>query len=87
MAAEAFALLGDPASARSYADSAAQVAAMFASSAWQAMAEWAAGSLAAAEHDEERAQRHYGRARELYRQAGQPYWAGRSLKLGSLAPA
>lgn len=87
MAAEAFTLLGDPESARQYAASAGRVAQMFASSAWRAMAESAAGSLATAEDDGERALRHYDRARDLYERAGQPYWAERSLRLGSLVPA
>jgi DNA-binding SARP family transcriptional activator len=87
MAAEAFALLADPESARPYAESAAQVAEMFNSSAWHAMAESAAGSLAVAEGDEGPALRHFDAARDLYERAGQPCWAQRTLPLGSVTPA
>ncbi|GAC1473767.1 MAG: hypothetical protein PVSMB7_28100 [Chloroflexota bacterium] len=83
VAAEAFARCADRPNARSYADSAAQVAAMFNSSAWSAMAESAAGSLARAEGDEHAANRHFDTAASLYDRAGQPYWVQRSLRLGS----
>jgi DNA-binding SARP family transcriptional activator len=81
VAAEAFALLDDPESARAFVDSAARVARMFASSAWQAMAESAAGSLAAAESDKAAARHRFDAARELYGRAGQPYWAARCERL------
>jgi DNA-binding SARP family transcriptional activator len=84
MAAEAFALLADPESARTYARSATQVAEMFNSSAWRAMAESAVGSLAVAERDERPALQHFDAARNLYERAGQPYWAQRSLLLSSV---
>jgi hypothetical protein len=84
MAAEAFARLADPESARSYAKSAGQVAQMFTSSAWRAMAESAEGSVALVEGDERLAQQHFDIAHDLYERAGQPYWAQRS---GLLAPA
>jgi ATP/maltotriose-dependent transcriptional regulator MalT len=87
MAAEAFALLADPDSARAYATSAGQVAEMFNSSAWHAMAESAAGSLAVAAGDERQAHRHFDTAGHLYERAGQPYWMQRSLRLGSATPA
>jgi DNA-binding SARP family transcriptional activator len=87
MAAEAFALLADPDSARAYATSAAQVAEMFNSSAWHAMAESAAGSLAVAAGDERQALRHFDAAGDLYQRAGQPYWTQRSLRLGTATPA
>jgi DNA-binding SARP family transcriptional activator len=87
IAAEAFALLSDAAGARDYAESAAGVAGRFSSSAWRAMAESAAGSLALAEGDVEAARLHQGAARELYTRAGQPYWAQRSTRLRSLEPA
>jgi ATP/maltotriose-dependent transcriptional regulator MalT len=87
MAAEAFALLGDAESAGPYARSAGQVAQMFSSSAWRAMAESAEGSVAVAEGDERRALHHFDAARALYERAGQPYWARRTARLGSLAPA
>jgi hypothetical protein len=60
---------------------------MFNSSAWRAMAESAAGSVALAEGDERGALGHFDAARDLYQRAGQPYWAQRMARLGSLAPA
>lgn len=87
IAAEAYAMLADPAGARSYAESAGRVADQFASSAWRAMAESAAGSLALAEGDVEAVHVHHGAAQELYTRAGQPYWAQRSTQLRSLTPA
>ena len=87
MAAEGFARLADPQSARTYATSAGQVAQMFNSSAWRAMAESAEGSVALVEGDERRALRHFDAAHDLYERAGQPYWAQRSGLLGSLTPA
>ena len=51
LAAEAYALLGETEGARSYAEAAARVAAMFGSSAWRAMAESSAGAVKAAESD------------------------------------
>jgi DNA-binding SARP family transcriptional activator len=78
IAAEAFAALGDRESTRAYADSAAHVAASFASSAWQAMAEAAAASVAAVEGDRGRAQERFEAAAALYERARQPYWAQRS---------
>jgi DNA-binding SARP family transcriptional activator len=86
IAAEAFALLGDPHSGQDYTEAAARVATMFSSVAWQAMAESAAGSQALAEGDEQSARRRFDTARDLYDQAGQPYWAQRSSRL-SLAPS
>ena len=83
IAAEAYGCIGDPESARTYAEAAAGVAQMFASSAWQAMAESAAGSVAVAEGEPERAVRNFTRARELYDAAGQPYWAERTARLAS----
>ena len=87
VAAEAFALLGDPDSARGYADAAARVAASFASSAWQAMADTAAGSAAVAAGDTRTAIGHFASARERYEYAGQPYWAHRAARLASVTPA
>jgi hypothetical protein len=86
MAAEAFALLGDGPGARPYAEAAARVAELFASSAWRAMAESAAGSAALAEGDQEAARGHFDAARGLYERAGQPYWADRSARLASATP-
>ena len=85
-AAEAFALLGDGPGARPYAEAAARVAELFASSAWRAMAESAAGSAALAEGDQEAARGHFHAARVLYERAGQPYWADRSARLASATP-
>lgn len=87
IAAEGFALLADGDRARTYAESAAKVAATFDSSAWRAMAESAAGSAALAEGNDQAALGHFHAARDLYERAGQPYWAQRSLRLGSITPA
>jgi DNA-binding SARP family transcriptional activator len=77
VAAEAFAMLKDPDSARPYAASAEQVGKMFASSAWRAMAESAAGNVALAEGNADAARDRFHAAQELYLRAGQPYWAQR----------
>jgi DNA-binding SARP family transcriptional activator len=87
VAAEAFALVADADSARVYAAAAARVAGMFASSAWRAMAESAAGSVAIAEGDWSAAKDRFATAHDLYERAGQTYWAQRSLRLAALAPA
>lgn len=87
VAAEAFALLGDPDSARGYADAAGRVAASFSSSAWQAMADAAAGSAAVAAGDTQTAIGHFASARERYELAGQPYWAQRAARFASVTPA
>jgi DNA-binding SARP family transcriptional activator len=87
VAAEAFALLADSDSARPYAVSAARVAEMFQSSAWRAMAESAAGSVAIAERDGRAATRHLQDAASLYEQAGQPYWAARCRRLAAAGNA
>jgi len=81
VAAEAHSLLGDRDGAESYAQAAARVATFFASSAWRAMAESAAGSAAIAAGDEGRAREHFASARDLYEAAGQPYWAERTSRL------
>jgi len=78
VAAEAFAMLADPESARPFAAAAAQVGQMFASSAWQAMSESAAGSVAVALGDPVQAQQRFRAASGLYQRAGQPYWAQRA---------
>jgi DNA-binding SARP family transcriptional activator len=80
IAAEAFAMLGDPSSARAYAEAAERVGQMFASSAWQAMARSAAGSAAIAEHDAVTAAASFDAAADLYTRAGQPYWASRVVR-------
>lgn len=87
VAAEAFALLGDPDSARGYADEADRVASSFTSSAWWAMADTAAGSAAVAAGDTAAALGHFGSARDRYALAGQPYWAQRASRLASVMPA
>jgi ATP/maltotriose-dependent transcriptional regulator MalT len=79
MAAEAFAALGDRESTRAYAESAERVAGFFDSSAWRAMAESAAASLAAVEGDTARARAGFTDAAALYEHARQPYWAQRAL--------
>jgi DNA-binding SARP family transcriptional activator len=83
VAAQAYAMLGDAASARAYADAAGQVAAMFESSAWQAMAESAAGSAALVEGDATEARRRFDEARARYERAGQPYWTERTTRLAN----
>jgi DNA-binding SARP family transcriptional activator len=84
VAAEAFSLLADVDSARAYAEAAARVAEMFTSSAWRAMAESAAGSVAAAEGDQRAAIQHFNAAHDLYQWSGQAYWAQRSLQLAAV---
>lgn len=78
IAAETFVLLGDGDSARAYADSAARVAESFDSSAWRAMAQSAAGSVASAEGDANRARACFEAAAGLYERARQPFWVKRS---------
>jgi DNA-binding SARP family transcriptional activator len=80
VAAEAFVALGDPDEAVPYVGSAARVGAMFASSAWQAMAESAAGSLARAQGRADEARARFHTAADLYARAGQPYWAQRARR-------
>jgi len=86
VAAEAFALLAEPAMAASYAEAAGRVAAMFRSSAWQAMADTADGSAARARGDAAGARGHFRSAAVGYERAGQPYWARRAGRLASLVP-
>jgi len=78
LAAEAFSALGEPESARPYAEAATRVASMFESSAWSAMAESAAGSVAAAEGARAEARSHFEEAASLYGRIGHAYWADRS---------
>jgi DNA-binding SARP family transcriptional activator len=80
VAAAAFAALGDADNARYYRDAAGRVATYFSSSAWQAMAESAAGSVSMLEGDRAGARGHFGAAGELYGKAGQPFWAERSAR-------
>jgi len=87
VAAEAFARTGDAEAARRHADAAVAVAGMFESSAWRAMADSAAGSVAVADDDGPGAVRHFESARALYEKARQPFWAERSGRLAALAPA
>jgi DNA-binding SARP family transcriptional activator len=78
VAAEALTMLDDRDGAQPYVAAAAAVASMFDSSAWRAMAESAAGSVAAANDDSARARDRFESAAALYEQAGQPYWLQRS---------
>ena len=78
LAAEAFGALGDLDGARAHAEAATRVAAMFESSAWSAMAESAAGSVAAAEGDRAEARTRFEEAASLYDRIGHSYWARRS---------
>jgi ATP/maltotriose-dependent transcriptional regulator MalT len=84
LAAEAFGALGDLDAARAHADAATRVAAMFESSAWSAMAESAAGSLAAAEGAPEEARTRFERAASLHDRIGHSYWAERSQAQASM---
>ena len=78
IAAEALTRLEDRDGARPYAEAATGVATMFDSSAWRAMAESAAASVAAADGDSDRARERFEAAAGLYQEAGQPYWLQRS---------
>jgi hypothetical protein len=77
VAAEAFACLGDGDNARYYCEAAGRVAGYFSSSAWQAMAASASGSVSLLEGDRAGARGHFGVAGELFARAGQPFWAER----------
>ncbi|HET7130161.1 MAG TPA: BTAD domain-containing putative transcriptional regulator [Gaiellaceae bacterium] len=78
LAAEAFAALDDIDSACAYAAAATRVASMFESSAWSAMAESAAGSVAAAAGAQDEARARFDEAASLYDRIGHSYWAERS---------
>ena len=78
IAAEAFASLGDRDSTRAHADAAARAADSFESSAWRAMAESAAASVAAVEGEPSLARERFEAAADLYERVGHSYWAGRS---------
>lgn len=78
VAAEALAALGDREGAQAYAEAAARVAGMFESSAWRAMAESAAGSVAAAYGRTAEARDRFQTAADLYRRIGHSYWAERA---------
>jgi DNA-binding SARP family transcriptional activator len=85
IAAETFALLGTTEAAAPYVQAAAGIATMFESSAWRAMAESAAASVARLDGETDRARVGFEAAASLYERAGQPYWQRRSLALA--APA
>ena len=78
VAAEAYAALGEVDAARAHAAAAERVGSMFSSSAWQAMAASAAGSVALAEGDPATARDRFDAAAALYLKAGQPYWERRA---------
>ena len=80
MAAEAFAAFGDVENAQVYASAAEQVGQMFSSSAWSAMAESAAASVASAAGDLTTSATRRTSASDLYLRARQPYWAERSAR-------
>jgi DNA-binding SARP family transcriptional activator len=77
--AQAFALVGDRAGAAECAAAAAQLASSFGSSAWNAMAESAAGSVALADGDRAGARERFQAAATLYEQADHTFWASRLL--------
>jgi DNA-binding SARP family transcriptional activator len=83
IAAEALTALDDRAGAAGYAEAATGVASFFASSAWRAMAESAAASVARANGDEPGARKRFAAAAGLYERSGQPYWVQRSLTLAA----
>jgi len=85
IAAEAYAANGDADGARAHVEASAQVAHLFESSAWRAMAVSAEGSLRVAEADPATAAERFGAASELFERAGQPYWSSRSLAMGERA--
>ncbi len=85
IAAEALTMLDDRDGARPYAEASTVVASMFDSSAWRAMAESAAASIAAADGDSARARERFGAAADLYERAGQPYWLQRSRSQAAAA--
>jgi tetratricopeptide (TPR) repeat protein len=85
IAAEAFALLGATDAAAPYVQAAAGIAGMFESSAWRAMAESAAASVARLDGETDRARSGFEAAASLYDRAGQPYWHRRSLALAASA--
>jgi DNA-binding SARP family transcriptional activator len=87
VAAEAFAALGDGDGARRYAEAASEVAGLFESSAWRAMAAAAAASLATAGGNPSRAREGFEHAAELYERARQPFWAQRSRAQAEAARA
>ncbi|MEV5974694.1 BTAD domain-containing putative transcriptional regulator [Streptomyces sp. NPDC051921] len=78
VAAEAYAELGDRAGAAARARQAAEVAELFASAAWSAMAETARAATEAAGGAVDAARSHHLAAAGLYERARQPYWAARS---------
>jgi ATP/maltotriose-dependent transcriptional regulator MalT len=78
LAAEAFGALGELDAARAHAEAATRVATMFESSAWSAMAESAAGSVAAADGAPAEARSRFDEAAALYDRIGHTYWAERS---------
>lgn len=87
IAAEALTALDDREGAAAYAEAASGVANFFASSAWRAMAESAAASVARAHGDEPAARQGFATAAGLYERSGQPYWVRRSLTLASAQEA
>jgi DNA-binding SARP family transcriptional activator len=78
VAAETFALLETGEAAAPYVEAAASVAGMFESSAWRAMAESAAASVAVLDGESDDARAGFAAAASLYERAGQPYWQRRS---------
>lgn len=78
IAAEAFAALGDRDRARAHAEAAKRAASFFDSSAWRAMSESAAASVAVVEGETTAARERFTAAAELYERAGHSYWSQRS---------
>jgi len=80
VAADALAQSGDLSEARVFAEAARDAAASFPSSAFRAMAEAAAGSVALSDGDAAEARTRFETAAALYDTAEQPYWVHRSLR-------
>jgi DNA-binding SARP family transcriptional activator len=80
LAADALTQAGDRREARVFARAASDAAASFPSSAFQAMAESAAGSVALGEGDTTQARTRFETAAALYDKAQQPFWVDRSLR-------
>ncbi|GAB1822281.1 BTAD domain-containing putative transcriptional regulator [Herbidospora sp. RD11066] len=76
--AQAFALVGDREGAYTLFEAASRLAGSFESSAWSAMAESAAGSVALIDGDHAKADAHFGAAAGLYDRAGHAHWAART---------
>lgn len=85
IAAEAYAAAGEVERAQESAARAKEVAELWESSAWRAMAESAEGAVLLAQGDPDAAAGRFLSAAELYERAEQPFWAARSQMQAALA--